>query len=71
MENTQGAVPEKLEHFTAIFFMQVEEDGPVPGPEQKGMVLIDMHEMGVPYDIGKNDGRELAFKLLLHDGLQI
>jgi len=70
MENAQCSVPEKLQDFPPIFFMQGKKDRPVPGPKQEGMVFIDMHEVGIPYDIRKNDCGELAFKLLLHDGKQ-
>jgi hypothetical protein len=68
MKDTQGAVAKELKDFAAIFLVEGEEDTAMPGPEEESMLFVDMHEVGIPYDISKNDGCQLALELLIHDG---
>lgn len=66
VENAEGAVAKKLEDFAIILLMHGDEEVAVAGTKGKGAVLIDMHEVRIPHDIGKHDRGQPALEFSFH-----
>jgi hypothetical protein len=68
MEDAEGTIAKKLEDFSAVFFMEGQQDTPMAGTKKKSPLFVDVHQMSVSYDVGENDCCELALKLSFHVG---
>lgn len=68
VEYTQCTIAKVLNDFASIFFMEYLQDAAMPGTEQEGAVLIDVHQVSITHDIREDDGCETAFEFTLHEG---